>query len=1121
MGKPTFDRWLLGAGGLIILLVVAVVLTFQNTRRLNEDARWVAHTHEVLDTLGEATGHLRDAESIQRTYLIEGGDTIPPNFAASIDAARQKVGTLKVLTEDNKEQRDRIPDIESGIEELAGFWTGTMTLRKQQGFDAAKKVVEAGQSRKMMAGLQGRLRQMDDTERGLLRDRSEKREQTYRSALATGLLSGVAAVTGVVAFMVLLRRHLVARTAAAAVIAEQGERLRTTLASIGDAVITTDAEGRVTGMNPVAESLTGWRLAEATGQPLDVVFRIVSEETRRTAQNPATRALNEGIIGGLADHAILIAKDGTERPIDDSAAPIRCKEGQVVGCVLVFRDISERRRLERDNASRLRAARLLAAIVESSEDAIISKSLDGIIQSWNAAAERLFGFTADQAVGRHISLLIPADRIAEEDRIIATLKAGQRIEHYDTVRLRSDGQPIWVSLTISPIKDEAGRVIGASKIVRDITDKRQAEERERLLLAEAAAANAKFRAFFEQGPLYAGVMALDGTLLEANRLSLEACGYTKEQVIGKKFWESAWWSPSSELTETIRAGSAKAAAGELFRAELPYYVADGRERMVDFILLPIKDEAGRVLFLAPTGTDITDRQRAEQELRSAQERLRQSEARFRTFAENGPQMVWSADANGVSQYLNPRWCEYTGLTPEQTADPEQLRRVIHADDYQRMMARWAEAHATGTPYEVEFRIRRAADGAYRWFLCRSVPVRDDRGRIVQWVGANADIDDQKRAEDALVEADRRKDEFLATLAHELRNPLAPIRNALQVIRLSPDREAQAQAQAMMQRQLAQMVRLVDDLLDVSRISRGKLELRREQVALEAVVSSAVETSRPLIDHLGHELTVTLPQQPIIVDADPTRLAQVFSNLLNNSAKYMDRGGHIWLTVERQGGDVAVSVKDTGIGIAADQLPRLFQMFSQVGHSLEKSQGGLGIGLTLVKRLVEMHGGRIEARSEGLGKGAEFVVRLPVVVGASEPQAPAVRNEPPTLKSSLRILIVDDNRDSADSLGMLLQIMGNDIRMAHDGQEGLDVAEEFRPDVVLLDIGLPKLNGYEACRRIREQSWGRSVVLIALTGWGQEDDRRRSHEAGFDHHMVKPVDPQDLMGLLAELNGAKV
>ena len=296
-----------------------------------------------------------------------------------------------------------------------------------------------------------------------------------------------------------LDKEVAARRAAEQVLAEEGERLRTTLASIGDAVITTDAEGRITSLNAVAEALTGRTKAEATGQPLDLVFRIVNEETRQTVQNPATRALHEGVIVGLSSRTLLIARDGKERPIDDSAAPIRGKAGEIVGCVLVFRDISQRRRLDNENASRFRDARLLAAIVESSEDAIIGKTLDGIIQSWNAAAERLFGFPAGQAVGRHISLIIPADRTAEEDQIIATLKAGRRIEHYETVRLRCDGQPVLVSLTISPIKDEAGRVIGASKIARDITRQRQAEERERLLLAEAATANAKFRAFFEQG----------------------------------------------------------------------------------------------------------------------------------------------------------------------------------------------------------------------------------------------------------------------------------------------------------------------------------------------------------------------------------------------------------------------------------------------------------------------------------------------------------------------------------------------------------------------------------------------------------------------------------------------
>jgi CheY-like chemotaxis protein/two-component sensor histidine kinase len=322
----------------------------------------------------------------------------------------------------------------------------------------------------------------------------------------------------------------------------------------------------------------------------------------------------------------------------------------------------------------------------------------------------------------------------------------------------------------------------------------------------------------------------------------------------------------------------------------------------------------------------------------------------------------------------------------------------------------------------------------------------------------------------------------------------------------------------MERQLGQMVRLVDDLMDVSRITRGNLELKKERVQLAAAVGSAVETSCPLIEQMGHELTIRLTKHPVVVNADPTRLAQVFANLLNNAAKYNDRGGHIWLTAERQGSDVVVSVKDTGIGIPPDQLTTIFDMFNQVDRSLEKAQDGLGIGLTFVRRLVEMHDGRVEARSEGIGRGAEFVVRLPVVVEASVPQREY--EEPAAPKSSLRILIVDDNQDGADSLAMMLRIMKYDTATAYDGQEGVDVAERLRPDVVLLDIGLPKLNGYEACRRIRGQPWGKSMVLIALTGWGQDRDRRRSHEAGFDHHMVKPVDPDALMRLLAELQAVK-
>jgi PAS domain S-box-containing protein len=639
---------------------------------------------------------------------------------------------------------------------------------------------------------------------------------------------------------------------------ERGELLRVTLGSIGDAVITTDSHGRVTYLNSVAEALTGWRQAEALGQPLDAVFRILNEDTRQLVENPATRALRDGAVFALANHTVLIDKDGGEHPIDDSAAPIRDELGRVSGCVLIFRDVATARRAQREKAEQLQAARLLASIVESSDDAIIRKSLEGVIQSWNAAAERLFGYTAGEAVGRHISLVIPPERIAEEDRIIASLKAGQRIEHFETERVRSDGRRVLVSLTVSPIKDDAGGIVGASKIVRDVTRQHQIE------------------------------------------------------------------------------------------AE--------RQRMED-----------------------------------------------------------------------------------------SLRRL-------------------------------AAD---------------------------------------LSETDRRKNEFLAMLAHELRSPLAPISNAVEILRLAgSDTTAVRSASEMLQRQVGQMARLVDDLLDMSRVTRGQIELRKERVELAPILRQAVESAGALYRHMNHELTVSLPREPTYLNADPARLAQVVGNLLNNACKFTDKGGRVWLSADEEGAQAVIRVRDSGIGVAAQHLPRLFDMFTQVDTSLERSRDGLGIGLTLVKTLVEMHGGTVEARSEGPGRGSEFVVRLPILGEAPEPRVAASVDAKPTRRR--RILIVDDNEDGAESLAMMLRLQGHETRTASDGPEGLTTAERFRPEAILLDIGLPTLNGYEVCRRIREQPWGKDVMLVAVTGWGQEEDRDQSKTAGFDAHVVKPVDRQVIGKLLAGL-----
>lgn len=746
---------------------------------------------------------------------------------------------------------------------------------------------------------------------------------------------------------------------------ESRDLLGVTLASIGDAVITTDTAGRVTFLNRVAETLTGWKQEEAVHQPLDAVFHVVNEKTRQTVDNPAARAMREGRIVGLANGTILIGKDGTEILIDDSASPIRDEQGIVAGSVLIFRDVSARRR-----ASEVQ--QLLSSIVTTSDDAIVSKTLEGKILSWNAAAERLYGFTAAEAVGQSILIIIPPDRHQEEATILKKVRGGARVDHYETVRVAKDGTRLQISLTVSPIHDEQGRVIGASKIAREIGERRRTEE-----------------------ALHAAERQLQ-IVTDSMSAPVTRCSRDLRYLwVGKHYAEWLRRAPEDIIGHRIE---------EVLGAEA---------------MVAIRPHIDEVL-----------------------------QGREVRYEEQVP---------------------FKGLGP-------------------------------------------------RWISAVYTPTFDAQGQTDGWVAVVIDIDQRKRTEEALKHADRRKDEFLATLAHELRNPLAPMRNSLEVMkRAAANRELMTQARDTIDRQMSQMERLVEDLLDVSRITHNRLELRKQRVELGTVIHQAVEACRPLIECSEHDMEVKLPPQPIVLDADPARLAQVFGNLINNSCKYTEPKGHIVVSAVREGSDVIVSVKDTGIGIPADMLPRIFETFVQVDQSLERAHGGLGIGLTLVKQIVEMHGGNVLAKSEGLGKGSEFLVRLPIRIDkAPDSGAPPVPDVSSITKAATprRVLVVDDNKDSADSLATFLKMAGHEIHLAYDGIEACEVVEQMRPDVVLLDIGLPKLNGFEVCRRIREQSWGKGVVIIALTGWGQNEDRRKSIDAGFDNHMVKPVDPVALMKMLS-------
>jgi PAS domain S-box-containing protein len=504
------------------------------------------------------------------------------------------------------------------------------------------------------------------------------------------------------------------------------------------------------------------------------------------------------------------------------------------------------------------------------------------------------------------------------------------------------------------------------------------------------------------------------------------------------------------------------------------------------------------------------------ELLRASEALGESEERLRLANEALGAGLWEWNFETDRVKWSPECYDLFGLAPgDFDGAVASFFRLIHPEDREKLREIISESVEDHRAYACDFRILRS-DGVVRWMTSKGQAFFDDDNRPLRLIGAIIDISYRKETELQLVDADRHKNEFLATLAHELRNPLAPIRNAVQLLLLSvPENSDLRWAGDVIERQVRQMTRLVDDLLEVSRITTGKLEIRKDKIDLAAVVRGAVETSLPLIEQDRHELKVHLPAQPIVVNADMIRMAQVFSNLLNNAAKYTEPGGRIELSVAANEGLAEVSVKDSGIGIPAEMMPHIFEMFTQVDRHLHRSQGGLGIGLTLVKRLVEMHGGAVEVRSRGAGQGSEFIVRLPVIADSS-PATPAAPDKESSANQALRILVVDDNEDSANSLGKLLQLMGNDVRIAHDGWAALEAANEFRPAAMLLDLGMPRMDGYEVCRRLRSESWGRAMAVIALTGWGQADDRQRTHEAGFDYHFVKPVDADRLMKLLTEV-----
>lgn len=915
--------------------------------------------------------------------------------------------------------------------------------------------------------------------------------------------------------------------------------------------------------------------------------------------------------GGIGPRVMLLNAVPLSRP--DSGEPL---------LILSIEDVTER-----VLAAETRAR--LAAIVENSDDAIIGKDPDGNITTWNRGAERLFGYAAEEIVGKPGSLLIPDELLHEEAEIVSRLYSGQPVTHLETVRRGKDGNLRHVSLSTSPIIDQDGRIVGAAKIVRDITARKESED----ALRES---DARYRAIGESIDYGVWVCAPDGRNLYASESFLKLVGLTQEEC-SRVGWAGVLHPEDAERTlaawrECVRTGGS-------WDMEQRFRGVDGKWHPVLARGVPVRNESGGIVSWVGINLDIS-------KLKRAEKGLEESEERFRQLANAMSQLAWTARPDGHIFWYNQRWYEYTGTTPEamegwgwqSVHDPAVLPAVLE---------RWQAAIATGAPFDMTFPLR-SADGVFRTFLTRVVPLKNEAGEVVQWLGTNTDVDELKRAEsalraseefkrsiienspdcikvldlegnllsleaghkllgiadagpllgtswlefwerqeeravardlvaaaaagregsfigffrtrngedkwwdvaispiadasgapvrllavsrdvterrkleamlvaraEALAKADRSKDEFLAMLAHELRNPLASLHHAAELLQArGAGDEERSRAQQVLVRQIENMRRMIDDLLDVSRITEGKIELRMEPVALDGIIRAATNLARAGFAARSQEVSIHFPAETIYVNADATRLEQVFGNLLANACKYGGEGCVIELSVAREDGAALVSVKDNGEGIAPELLPRVFELFVQSSRTLDRAHGGLGIGLTLVHRLVRLHGGSVEARSGGIGHGSEFIVRLPVADPPPELPARVVTAGPP--RRSFRILIVDDNVDAAESLAMLQELRGHVTRVAHNGPAGLLAAEEFEPDVVLLDIGLPGMDGYEVVRRLRTMPRMAAAFVVAMTGYGSADDRRLAQEAGFDRHLVKPADLETLRGWLEEL-----